>query len=260
MDLDGTLVDHSRRVSLRTLQAITALHQKGVAVVLATGRMRCATLPYALQLAIQTPLICYQGAMIVTPDGSRCLQHRTMSPLLAQEAFVALESFGFQVNVYVNDVLYVRTMNASVRSYTELAQVEARIPDCWDGFVASWQHGDASNHPTKLVAIGSPDAVATAESDLREAWCRRVWIHSSQPNFLEVCHRDAGKGQAFEWVSGHLGVPLAETVAVGDGCNDQDMLARAGLAVAMGNAHPALKAIAHHVTAPVTQDGVLMVL
>lgn len=53
----------------------------------------------------------------------------------------------------------------------------------------------------------------------------------------------AGKAAALERFAAEAGVPLAQTVAVGDGANDLDMLARAGLGVAF-NASPLVRAAA----------------
>lgn len=53
----------------------------------------------------------------------------------------------------------------------------------------------------------------------------------------------AGKAKALRDFAQQAGVPMAQTVAVGDGANDIDMLAEAGLGVAF-NAKPALREVA----------------
>jgi phosphoserine phosphatase len=53
----------------------------------------------------------------------------------------------------------------------------------------------------------------------------------------------AGKAKALRDFADQVGVPMAQTVAVGDGANDIDMLAAAGLGVAF-NAKPALREVA----------------
>jgi phosphoserine phosphatase len=50
----------------------------------------------------------------------------------------------------------------------------------------------------------------------------------------------AGKAQALRDFAGTAGVPLSQTVAVGDGANDLDMIAAAGLGIAF-NAKPAVR-------------------
>ena len=52
-----------------------------------------------------------------------------------------------------------------------------------------------------------------------------------------------------------LEIPRERVMAVGDGLNDRTLLEAAGLAVAMGNAHPAIKAIADYVTDDCDHDG-----
>jgi phosphoserine phosphatase len=52
-----------------------------------------------------------------------------------------------------------------------------------------------------------------------------------------------GKAQALEGFAKQFGVPLSQTVAVGDGANDIDMLAAAGLGIAF-NAKSALRGVA----------------
>ena len=53
----------------------------------------------------------------------------------------------------------------------------------------------------------------------------------------------AGKAKALRDFAAQAGVPMAQTVAVGDGANDIDMLAAAGLGIAF-NAKPALREVA----------------
>lgn len=68
-----------------------------------------------------------------------------------------------------------------------------------------------------------------------------------------------GKRQALEDFSREFGVPLAQSIAVGDGANDLDMLAAAGLGVAF-NAKPAVRAAAHTSVSRPYLDSILFLL
>lgn len=74
----------------------------------------------------------------------------------------------------------------------------------------------------------------------------------------EVVDR-AGKARAMRQAAEQFGIPLAQCVAVGDGANDIDMLAAAGLGIAF-NAKPALREIADTALSHPYLDAVLFVL
>jgi phosphoserine phosphatase len=68
-----------------------------------------------------------------------------------------------------------------------------------------------------------------------------------------------GKAKALRDFAQQAGVPMAQTVAVGDGANDMDMLAAAGLGVAF-NAKPALREVADASLSHPYLDTVLFIL
>ncbi|MBS4100335.1 phosphoserine phosphatase SerB [Tsukamurella paurometabola] len=68
-----------------------------------------------------------------------------------------------------------------------------------------------------------------------------------------------GKARALQEFADTFGVPVEETVAVGDGANDIDMLSAAGLGVAF-NAKPALREVADAALSHPYLDAVLFVL
>ena len=68
-----------------------------------------------------------------------------------------------------------------------------------------------------------------------------------------------GKAKALRDFANQAGVPMEQTVAVGDGANDIDMLAAAGLGVAF-NAKPALRAVADAALSHPYLDTVLFIL
>jgi phosphoserine phosphatase len=69
----------------------------------------------------------------------------------------------------------------------------------------------------------------------------------------------AGKAAALERFAAEAGIPLAQTVAVGDGANDLEMLARAGLGIAF-NASPVVRAAADAALNVPYLDAVLFLL
>lgn len=251
-DLDGTLIGRDLAVSERNKKAIKRAQDAGIHVVMATGRMFRATLPYAHECGITTPLITYQGAWIRDHRTSEDLYHQTIPMTLAHEALDALEASGLHVNLYVNDELLIEKHTPESELYTSVSRIVPHL-------VTSLRSG-LTHEPTKIVAIGPEDAIKRWVPALQEQFGSRLYVTESIPIFLEIAHPAIRKSAALAHVAGRLGVAREEIVAFGDGMNDLDMLAYAGLGVAMENAPDAVKAIADRVTGHVRADGVAQVI
>ena len=90
-----------------------------------------------------------------------------------------------------------------------------------------------------------PPAAAAQTAAQLEHRCRGgVYVAWAAPQLLEVMPATANKGAALERLACRLGVPLAQTLAIGDGNNDLPMLRLAGCGVLMANAEPEVRAAA----------------
>ena len=74
--------------------------------------------------------------------------------------------------------------------------------------------------------------------------------------YFELMPRGCSKASAMEYVAKYLGIPMSETVAIGDGANDIPMLKCAHCAIVMGNAPAEVKKLADFVTTDVDKDGI----
>jgi hydroxymethylpyrimidine pyrophosphatase-like HAD family hydrolase len=72
----------------------------------------------------------------------------------------------------------------------------------------------------------------------------------------EISPSGVNKGAAVEVAARYHGIPLSDTIAIGDSDNDRPMIERAGVGVAMGNASDELKARAAHVTSRLEDGGI----
>ena len=95
---------------------------------------------------------------------------------------------------------------------------------------------------------------------MEKAPFENVHATPSQPMFLEFFHGEVSKAAALERLGVLLNIPREEMIAMGDGANDLELLAYAGLGVAMGNASPLVKKQADAVTVTNDNDGVAEVI
>jgi hydroxymethylpyrimidine pyrophosphatase-like HAD family hydrolase len=87
-----------------------------------------------------------------------------------------------------------------------------------------------------------------------------VQIAGGESASLEITPLGVTKAQGLEWLCRHLGIDLSETIVVGDGDNDLEVLGVAGLAVAMGNATSEVLATAHVTVSDNDHDGIVEVV
>jgi hypothetical protein len=246
-DLDGTLFDHSLRISSRVRATLAAAQQAGHAVTLATGRMYRATLPFATELAIDQPLICYQGALVRRGDDE--IFHLTLPLSITRDAVSFALEHGIHLNAYVDDRLFTAQRTPEAEFYVSLnPAVELELVGDLQSFL--------THEPTKLVFIRDEAATERLLPIAVERWGEQAQVVRSHARFVELTHRDASKGSALLHLAKALEIPRERTLAIGDNLNDLSMLREAGVGVAMGNALPTLKIAADWVAPPLSEDGV----
>jgi Cof subfamily protein (haloacid dehalogenase superfamily) len=221
-------------------------------VFVVTGRMFVSTRPFLEQAGLDDPVVCYQGAVVADPVSGEWLRH---VPIPREDALVAIDAVieaGFHINCYVDDKLYVARETPEARAYADFNH----IPVHEVGDLREW----LSTDPTKLVAVGDPDALDALEDVLKPRFAGRLFVSKSLPHFLEFAHPDVSKGSGLSFLADRLGFKAAETVAGGDGENDRELLDWAGYGVAVANAHEDILARADLVVPSVHEEGVAQLL
>ena len=248
MDLDRTILADNLEFSPAVVRAVGRLGDAGIAAIVATGRMFASARPYALQLGVTAPVICYQGALVADPRTGEWLLHRPMGVALAHEVIEAVDAAGFHMNVYVDDELYVEELNEEAVTYATHARLEAHAV----GDLLAW----LDKPTTKIVVVGDPEGLDGLQDELRARFDGRAFIAKSLPIFLELALPGVSKGSALEFVCDRLGIDPGTVVAFGDGANDVELLETAGLGVAVADADAALRPIAGWTVPSVDDDGV----
>jgi len=249
LDLDGTILDSEMRVSPRTRQAMSQAQARGVHVTLASGRPYHNVRHFANDLGIRDPVICYQGAVVQDMLTEEIYFYRGVPIPLAYEAIGLIRQQGWALCVHLDDRLYAERFTPAVRFYAEYSPIKERLCQVADLRAALYQE------PTKLVVIVDAEQGAEVSARLGSHFQGRLQVVRSYPRFVEATNLAATKGQALSFLAHRLGVPRAETMAIGDNDNDTDMVTWAGLGVAMGNASASVKAAADYVAPSIAEDG-----
>ena len=258
LDLDGTLIGDDLRLPPRTVATIRAVVARGVHVALATGRMTSSALPYALELGLRAPLVGLQGALVremPAPGSSRLgrlLLHRPLAADVAREALAWSRAAGLvpHVNHLERMVLPASDARADDYSRWNFGRV-LLVPD-----VDAWVR-----HPvTKVISVAPPPLAETSLPAARAAFAGRADVTVSHPMFLEFLAPGVNKGRAVRYLARRLGVEPAATLAIGDQLNDLEMIAEAGVGVAMAESPAEVRAAARVVAPPLAEEGAALVL
>ena len=248
MDLDRTILPETLELRPRLIDAVRAVAAAGVVPIVATGRMLRSSRPFALQMGVTAPLICYQGALIADPQTGEWLRHEPMPVPLAREVIEACRKRDQHCNVYVDDELYVDELNVYALEYARHAKLEAHPV----GDLVRW----LTQPTTKIVVVGEPELLDELQVELRAQFGERLFIAKSLPFFLECAQPGVSKGSALHWVCDRLSIDPATVVGFGDGANDVELLEEAGYGVAIETADAALLPHARATVPPPEQDGV----
>jgi Cof subfamily protein (haloacid dehalogenase superfamily) len=233
----------------RTRAAIERVRAAGVPFIVVTGRMFQSVRRY---LVGDEPVICYQGAVVAEPATGRFLRHEPVPLELAREAIAAVVDEGFHVNCYVDDELYVAEVTPEARAYADFQHLAIHAV----GDLLAW----LEEPPTKLVAVGEPEALDGLEQRTKARFDRRLYISKSLPFFLEFASPEVTKASGMQFLAEHMGFSAEHTVAFGDGENDVELLEWAGYGVAVENAHERVLAVADLVCPGPAEQGVAQVL
>lgn len=257
LDLDGTLFGDDLVIVDRLRSAIKAAQDKGVVVTIATGRMFRSARQVARDLDIAEPLICYQGALIQHSATGDVLYHKTVPLEISKEIIRETTERGLHLNVYLNDDLYVDQVTPEARYYS---QINMDLPITEVGDLGEWLDKQGGAEPTKLVIVTNPDTTDATLELFSKMFGDRLQVTKSHPRFTEFTNKECSKGRAMEYLAGKYGITRDEVMAIGDGLNDEDMIAWAGYGVAMGTSPQSVRDAARVVTGSLSEVGAAQVI
>ncbi|CAH1192234.1 Putative bifunctional phosphatase/peptidyl-prolyl cis-trans isomerase [Paenibacillus allorhizoplanae] len=241
-DVDGTILSEvDRSIPESTKLAITRLCEKGIKVVVATGRPHslCEEL---IALGIDT-LISANGALIKEKNNVIYKSGISVKTIRELSSFAELNGHCLS---YFTDLI---SMNG-------IGVEENRVRS------ALLETLGLRHYPQKLDALSEEIYCMCLYADESEAQkfidnfpqLRFVRFHSYVINILEK--QVVSKSEAIKKVLDYYNIAVSNSIAFGDGGNDLDMLEFVGLGIAMGNGEERLKQKADFVTKRASEDGI----
>ena len=262
LDLDGTLFDNSSRISERNLTAIRSITDKGIHVVISTGRpfegipfdqIKGTGINYAITAngsgiyEISTGKCLYENAMdeeLVTP-----ILNFLLTRDIHMDAFIGGKGY---TPVQCVETAQKLTVPSSIKNY--IITTRTRL----DNILQFIHENQLKVQKMTLNFYPAADGTLIDRETVRKFLVSNPSITTvcGGYNNLEFTRADANKGVGLRKLAEILGVNPDATMAIGDTENDLAIIGAAGIGVAMGNATDAVKAKADYVTTSNTEDGV----
>ncbi len=255
LDLDGTTLQPDATLSERTCKAIAAVVAQGVLVVLASARPPRSMQPYYEELGLSSPLIAYNGALVVDGEGKTIFQ-QNLNPSMAREVVALLRERqpGANISLECDDIWHIDKVDDDLR--TALLRFRIEAPHS-EGRVDTVLLSDDLGITKVLFPCG--DAVLTLAAEFQEAFGQRATCIPTG-DLVEIVAEGVSKGAAAARLCDHLNISPHNVIAMGNDYNDVPMLEFAGLAIAVDNAPDGVKEVAHHIAPPNWEDGVAVAL
>lgn len=241
-DLDGTLLDSQMKLSEENKIAIQKMAEMGVHFVPCTGRSLSEVAHEVLAIKEARYYITSNGAAVFDRASGECIIKNGICGEDQVFLLKTLRKYNSLFTAHVDGRSCVDVTRRDHETCRKFRMTELFIQhiDDKDDFIEDFD-GFCDR------AEGLECCCAFFESDQDQEACRqellasgRFAVSNSLRTNLEINRIGSGKGVALLALADYLGIDPQKTVGVGDNTNDLDCIRRAGLGLAVKNAHPAL--------------------
>ena len=252
-DLDGTIVRSDGEISERTRTALAAAEEAGLVVVFVTGRPPRWMKPVADATGHRGLAVCANGAVVYDLHREEVVQEFPMDADVARGIAEALRTV-------VPDVAFA-VEGGGRFGHEPHYRAKYEVPP--ETVIAGLD--ELLDRPVlKLLArhttMSTAELLDAAHEVVGELAVLTTATFSETDGLLELSAAGVTKAFGLERLAKEHGIGPEDVVAFGDMPNDLPMLVWAGHAVAVGNAHPDVIAVADEVTATNDEDGVAQVV
>ncbi|WP_195990201.1 Cof-type HAD-IIB family hydrolase [Clostridium sp. D53t1_180928_C8] len=262
MDVDGTLVNSEKKITLNTKKALIQAQKQGVILILASGRPTSGLIDLTKELEMDKYnglIVSFNGSKIIDCTTNEVLFNETMSVEEGQAVLNHMKKFNVipmidkDKYMYVNDV-FNNEIEVDGKAFNVI-QYEARggkFKLCEKEDLA-----DFADYPlNKILTAASPKYLEKYHKEMMEPFKNSLSCMFTAPFYFEFTAKGIDKAKALDTVLRKLGYNKDEIIAFGDGHNDSSMVKYAGLGIAMDNAVKELKDIADYITLSNDEDGI----
>ena len=278
IDLDGTMLNQYGIITEKTKKAISKAQEKGVEVMIASGRAITSVKRFSKEINSNKYFISGNGAITYDIKNNKILYENILSKTKALKIIKICEENSIYYNVYTENGIIAKNLSYNTLYYYKdnLTKPDENrthiniVENVYDYFeqreekilkiMICDEHKTVFNSIVrKLKELSEIEVLEVSHMS------RKIIKHGTDEIALEyfyteVSAKDVDKWNALEEIIGLMNISKEEVVTIGDNANDLKMITNAGLGVAMGESAPYVKQSADIIAPTNDEDGVAIIL
>ena len=278
IDLDGTMLNQYGIITEKTKKAISKAQEKGVEVMIASGRAITSVKRFSKEINSNKYFISGNGAITYDIKNNKILYENILSKTKALKIIKICEENSIYYNVYTENGIIAKNLSYNTLYYYKdnLTKPDENrthiniVENVYDYFeqreekilkiMIRDEHKTVFNSIVRKLKELSEIEVLEVSHMSRKIIKQGTDEIALEYFYTEVSAKDVDKWNALEEIICLMNISKEEVVTIGDNANDLKMITNAGLGVAMGESAPYVKQSADIIAPTNDEDGVAIIL
>ncbi|GAB6168011.1 Cof-type HAD-IIB family hydrolase [Clostridium carnis] len=261
IDMDGTLLGKGRKISEESKKVIKEVHNKGIEIVVTTGRIYNNAAYFSHLLGVASPVIAANGAIVREKHTDKIIYENTIPTEECIRIIDLLFKMKIQFHFYTTDSIYcsnfINKLGTKLFMNKQLGYDSLKINYYIINDIDKWKEvfRKEEGKITKCIAFSlNKNKMKTLKIELNNN--ENLVYFGAGSKSVEINNKGVSKGNAVKALADYYGFKREEIVCIGDNENDISMIEYAGLGIAMGNAIDEVKRLADYITDTNKEEGV----
>lgn len=274
IDLDGTLLNSYGEVSEKNKDAIKYALNKGVEVVLASGRDNKTMEKISAELEIKNFLIAGNGASVYDIKLEKNIYENFLQTEKALQIIKICKENSIFFSVYTTQGVLTESISYNIKVFNnennfrpnkkrtniEVANniyeyVKENEPNILKIIICDESKIIFNNIIEKIKNVREVE-VLDVEHMSKKIIQAGTQEHQIEYFYTEVTNKDANKWDAIKFLINKIGIEPKDVICIGDNMNDMKMIKNAGLGIVMKNSALEKRKIADYITDDNNSNGV----
>ena len=226
-DVDGTLLDDNSNLPILNKKALLACTERGIQIILATGKSIDSILPIIKVLNLKLPQITFMGAVVVNSD-LKVMVSVKIEPHKYFKVVREIKKKGYSpLTALVDGKIFFENYHPNMEHIKKVGEKLIKVDSIETGYFSK-------NSVCVNVPVKETDPL---DSYLRSKFSDELQIMRSGEYFFDILNLNATKGKALSNITKILNIKKEEVAVFGDSYNDLSMFREAGLKIAVKNSY-----------------------